>query len=170
MNLFKNLGLRFKAQNQERKAAEGNGRKTEVRPAKDGDGFDKMPPPYLKSLVVAVPLGHVLPLGEKVTQPFNLIVEAGVRWHPEWEEARTTVNLYRILPQGDALGWSGDAALASFKTLLDADVVALAEYHGQPLTSRSRELLAKMGLTAPKAKQTYSSFNTFRQLHKGTGR
>jgi len=162
MNLFKKLGLRFTAQNQERKVGEGNGRKTTIKPAV-ADGFDKMPPPYIKAFTVAVPLGHALPLGEKIVQPFTLVGEAGVRWHPEWKEPRITVNLWRILPAGDALGWSGDSALASFKALLDADVVELAEYHGQTVSEASGALLAKMGLFVPKVQQTYSSFNSFRK-------
>jgi hypothetical protein len=155
-NLFKSLAERFKPQSQERKTVE-----TEA---------PKGPPPYLKSFVAKVPSGHVLPLGDMVQDPFHIVVEAGVRWHPEWEGPRITVNAWRILPKGDALGWSGDTALASFKTLLDADTAALAEYHGQTVTEASGKLLTKMGLTAPKVQQTYSSFNTFRDLSRTGGK
>jgi hypothetical protein len=154
-NLFKNLAERFKGHTQEPKA-------TEV-------AVPKGPPPYIKQFTAKVPNGHKLPLGDAVHVPFHIIVEAGVRWHPEWEQPRITVNVWRVLSLGDALGWSGKEALASFRTLLDADTVALAEYHGQTVTEASGKLLAKMGLTAPKVQQTYSSFNTFRDLSARTG-
>lgn len=152
MNLFQSLRDRFKAQNQERKAEE---RKTVAKA--------EMPKPYVKSFVLAVPSGHVVPEGT-IEQPFNLIGEAGVRWHPEWEEPRITVNLWRMLPQGDALGWAGAKAL-DFKTLLDPDVVALVPYHGQAVTPTSQALLDRMGLATPKVQQLLSTFNTFRHMH-----
>jgi hypothetical protein len=157
-NLFKNLAERFKAHSPERKATEA--------------AVPKGPPPYIKSFVAKVPEGHKLALGDVVGDPFHIIVEAGVRWHPEWEEPRVTVNVWRILPKGDALGWSGKEALASFRTLLPADVVALAEFHGVKLShlgDYGREAMDNAGVTPPKVQQTYSSFNTFRDLSARTG-
>jgi hypothetical protein len=148
MNLFKKLGERFKLQNREAKATEA----------------PKGPPPFIWTGIVPVPVGYVMPLGQPITVPFQLVIEAGVRWHPEWEEPRITVNLWRILPLGDAIGWAGDKALEAFKTLLSADVVALAAFHGQTVTPASQRLLDKLGLTAPKVQQPLSTFNTFRNV------
>jgi hypothetical protein len=159
MNLFKNLRERFKAQNREAKAVE-QGNAVEAKP----EAKPKGPPPFVKHGITDVPLGYVLPLGEVIGQPFCLTFEAGVRWHPDWAEPRITVNLWRIMPLGDALGWSGLKVL-TFKSLLDADVAALAQFHGQTVTPESRALLDKMGLTIPVAQQPYSAFNTFRQGH-----
>ena len=148
MNLFKKLGERFKAQNREAKASE--------KP--------KGPPPFVTSFSAMVPQGYVMPKGEAINDPFTIVGEAGVRWHPEWEEPRITVNVWRVLTLGDAIGWSGEAALA-FASLMPADVVALAPYHGQAVTPASQKLLTKLGLEVPKVQQPLSSFNTFRNKH-----
>lgn len=153
MNLFNKLAGRFRAQNREAKAAEGIA-PTVVKP--------KGPPPYIVQDRIKVPVGYVLPLGEAIKEQFWLVMEAGVRWHPEWEEPRITVNLWRMFPLGDALGWTGSKVL-EFKRLLPADVVALTEFHGQTVTPESQKLLDRMGLEVPKVQQTLATFNSFRQ-------
>ena len=155
MTLFSKLAERFRTQNREAKAAE--------TVAKKG------PQPFIKRWVVQVPKGYALPLETPVENPFNLTVEAGVRWHPEWTEPRITVNLFRVFPFGDALSWSGQSAL-NFKALLDPSVAVLADYHGQTMGEGSevdREIKAlaikTLGLTIPKVQQPLSAFNTFRE-------
>jgi hypothetical protein len=156
-NLFVNLAKRFKAQNLEAKAKESI-MPTTVKPAKPAE---PAAPPYIVHTVVPVKTGFAMPLGEVIRDPFALTVEAGVRWHPEWKEPRITVNVWRILPMGDALGWSGEKVLM-FASLLDPNVVALIKFHGQPVTEESSKLLAKMGVAAPKVQQTLSTFYSFR--------
>lgn len=157
MNLFNKLAGHFKAQNREAKAKEGIV-PTVVVAKPEG------PKPYIVQHKVKVPVGYVLPLGEVVKEQFWLTIEAGVRWHPEWEQPRVTVNAWRVFRMGDALGWSGDSVL-SFKSLLPAEVIGLVEFHGQKISDLGdygREAVEKAGLEVPKVQQPLSTFNTFR--------
>jgi len=153
MNLFNKLASRFKAQNREAKAAEGIVPTVVVKP--------KGPPPYIVVAKTKVPAGFHLPLGETVKDQFWLTLEAGVRWHPEWEAPRITVNGWHVFQMGDAIGWSGTKVLM-FQRLLDPDVVALTQFHGQTVTPESQKLLDRMGLVIPKVQQPLSTFNSFR--------
>lgn len=127
------------------------------------------PKPATRRWDLTVPAGHVMPLGEPITQPFKITVEAGVRWHPEWEEPRITVNVWRFFPMGDAVGWAGPKALA-FQTLFpEAEVINLAHYHGKTLAEGGHvveESLRRLGVEAPKVQQLLSDFIPFRQATK----
>ena len=148
MNLFKNMAERFRAP----KADEPE--EPTIVVAK--------PKPYITKSRVKVPVGFVMPLGSKVVTPFALTVEAGARWHDTWNEPRITVNIWRILPMGDAIGCSGMDGASMYQSLLDPNVVKLAEYHGQPVTPDSQALLDKMGLAAPDKPQELATFNSWR--------
>lgn len=127
--------------------------------------------PFVQRFKVTVPAGHVMPLGEVIKQPFSITIEAGVRWHPEWEGPQVTVNAYRFFHHGDALCWAGPKVLA-FKPLLPEAVVALATYHGEALViegtgernERVRILLERMGVEPPAEKQKLSDFVLPEQL------
>ena len=121
----------------------------------------KAPPPNRLSVSVLVPAGHALPLGETVKDHFSLTVEAGVRWHPDWEAPRIAVTAARFLPMGDALCWSGPAALA---WPLPEPIKALALLHGQPLTDEGLALVADMGLSVPGQREKIGAFILTRAL------
>ena len=121
----------------------------------------RKPRPTVKRIQVHVPEGFVLPEGNKVTQPFNLTVEAGVRWHPDWDEPRFTVNAFRFLPMGDALCWSGDSLLAAFGGLLPTEFVTIGATHGMATSiddGSMSKLLDGMGLDVPTERQPWASF------------
>jgi hypothetical protein len=115
------------------------------------------PKPHIKTWEVRVPAGHVMPLGEVIGEGFKVIVEAGVRWHPEWAEPRITVNVWRFFSHGDCVGWSGKEAL-SFKSLLPAEVAALVPFHGQCQSVENIPALNSLGVEAPPKPQTYAEF------------
>lgn len=83
--------------------------------------------PNIKTFVVAVPAGHVLPDGKVVAKPFSVTVQAGARWHPDWDAPRYSVMAYRFLPGGDAIGFTGESAKAF---PLPAWVAGMAHMHG----------------------------------------
>jgi hypothetical protein len=125
------------------------------------------PKTTLRVWETVVPAGFVLPEGKTVKDAFPITIEAGIRWHPEWEEPRVTVNVIRYLPMGDSLMWSGDKAL-TYQSLLDADVVALATYHGEAVevdgtearNNRVATLLSRLNVEAPVWPQPLSAFYT----------
>jgi hypothetical protein len=122
---------------------------------------DERPRQSIIRLPVTVPVGHKLPLGGEVGQAFNLTVEAAIRWHPDWDEPRVTVNGWRFFYHGDAAGWAGDKLVAAFGSLLPPEVLALASFHGvdmHHLGDYGREAVNRLCLAAPKAKQAQSEF------------
>lgn len=122
---------------------------------------DQRPKRTMKRVEIRVPAGHELPLGEKVRDPFRLIVEAGVRWDEEWPEPRVTVNGWRVFPLGDALCWAGDELAEDFGTLLPTEIVKLAAYHGQAISllgDYGREAMDEVGVIPPSTIQPLSSF------------
>lgn len=113
--------------------------------------------PTILRLPVHVPEGFVLPKGAKVTQPFDLTVEAGVRWHPEWAEPRITVNAWRFMPLGDSIGWAGWSVMG-FSELLPTEVKALLPFHGEPVTTIKAALVEQCGLDVPTKPEPRASF------------
>lgn len=112
-------------------------------------------------LPLTVPAGHVMPGGEPIRDPFDLTVEAGIRWHPEWEGPRVTVNAYRFMHQGDAMGWSGAKLAECFGSLMPTDLTAICYEHGAlvdrlPLPSLAS--LASLGVVSPPHQQPLSTF------------
>ena len=67
--------------------------------------------PNVKTFKVHVPAGHALPGGVTVKDAFDVTVVAGARWHPDWDAPRYSVMAYRMLPEGDAVGFSGERAM-----------------------------------------------------------
>lgn len=119
---------------------------------------DQRPRQTMRREIVRVPAGFALPLGETVKNPFNLIVETGVRWHPDWDEPRVTVNGWRAMPYGGVVGFAGDVLSDCFGTLLDKRVAKLIMLHGAPYAPAYDKALGSLGLEAPKAKQAYADF------------
>lgn len=120
----------------------------------------RKPRPTIKRVEVRVPVGFKLRLGGEVTQAFNLSVEAGFRWHPDWDEPRATVNAYQFLPMGDALCWSG-TDVQDFADLLPKEFEALAIYHGLSNSKDSAAALAaleRLGLDIPAERQPIATF------------
>lgn len=115
---------------------------------------------------IRVPAGHVLPKGNKVTASFPLVVEVGVRWHPDWDGPRITANGYQFFPHGDCLVWSGDKLAENFGSLLPADVNMLVPYHGQPYPAdgkseadlTARVAIKSMGVTPPTEAEKIADF------------
>lgn len=123
--------------------------------------------PTVKRIEVQVPVGFKLRMGGEVTQAFNLSVIAGVRWHPDWDEPRVTVNAYRFLPMGDALCWAG-SDVADFSDLLPEELGDLFWLHGKPIKlmgDYGREALEKLGLDFPAERQPLATFIA-QPLHK----
>lgn len=118
----------------------------------------KAPPPKPNTMTfrLDVPVGHVLPLGEVVKEPFAVTVVAGARWHPEWDAPRIGVTAFRNLTQGDALCWSGESAKA---LPLPADVATMAMLHGQPIDLDKTIWLAALGLTPPDKPEPLAAFH-----------
>lgn len=114
--------------------------------------------PTMLRLPVHVPEGFVLPKGNVVTQPFDLTVEAGVRWHPEWAEPRITVNAWRFFPHGDSIGWSGDSVAEYFRALLPYAVRVLSHHHGQHLDEAGLKAVAALSLDVPTKPEPRASF------------
>lgn len=130
---------------------------------------DQRPKQTLRRYDIKVPRGYVMPEGTAVTQSFNLIVEAGVRWHPEWSEPRVTVNGWRVMALGDALGVAGDDLEVVFGTLLPTEVRALSLYHGKPIAEAGEiasAALGRLALTAPTAKQSLATFILPEQMRR----
>jgi hypothetical protein len=122
---------------------------------------DQRPRQTLRRFDVRVPSGYVMPDGSAITQGFTLIVEAGVRWHPEWSEPRVTVNGWRVMALGDALGVAGDDLEVVFGTLLPTEVRALSLYHGKTLTEAGEiagAALSRLAVASPSAKQALATF------------
>ena len=122
------------------------------------------PKPYIRVWETRVPVGFQLPEGETVKEGFPITIEAGVRWHPEWDQPQVTVNVFRHYPLGDCLVWAGKEALA-FAPLLSPETAWLAEWHGKALDSGDGEeqamlriMLNTLGVAAPTAKQPLSAF------------
>ena len=111
--------------------------------------------PTLLRLPVHVPVGFELPEGMVVTQAFDLTVEAGVRWHPEWGEPRVTINAFRFFPHGDCLCWSGNNVVGF---PLPEEALALMPFHGQALNDDSRKAVERAGLDIPEQPETLASF------------
>lgn len=112
-------------------------------------------------LPLTVPAGHVMPEGTPITDPFDLTVEAGIRWHPEWEGPRVTVNAYRFMPHGDAMCWSGAKLAECFGSLMPTDLTELCASHGvmvASLTESGARSVAALGLTPPPTFQPISTF------------
>lgn len=123
--------------------------------------------PNIKRLTVKVPAGFVLPLGEAVKDPFDLMVEVGIRWHPESASPKLAVMAYRVFAHGDALCWSGSKVL-TFKALLPPEVATLALHHGQPVEGDERILAETdaLGLKAPAEKENWEDFILPEQLRR----
>lgn len=107
------------------------------------------------ALPLRVPVGHVLPLGDTVTEAFTVTVEAGARWHPDWDGPRIAVTATMFMAGGDAFVWSGDRAMAF---PLPEPIMGLAALHGQPLTDENNAIIEGMGLAAPKAPEGLGAF------------
>lgn len=140
---------------------------TEAAPVEVAKPETPAAPVHTRRWQIKVPVGYVFPESEiPITQPFDITVEAGIRWHPEWQRPRVTVNVWRFFPAGDAVGWAGGAAVRSFGPLLPAEVKELAEFHGQFLSDLGdygREALEKLKVEAPKVQQLLSTFIDPRQ-------
>jgi hypothetical protein len=135
---------------------------------------DQRPKPKLPNTLrfpASVPIGFALPEGGVVTQSFNLTIEVGVRWHPEWPEPRFTANAYRFFHHGDALCWAGDALLESFQSLLPREAEIIALWHGKTFAEvgkdRSEEIMAFAGVSAPTKREGYAAFVLPEQLGRG---
>ena len=111
--------------------------------------------PTLLRLPIRVPPGYELPEGETVIDGFDITVEAGVRWHPEWTEPRITVNAFRFFSHGDCLCWSGEFVNG---LPVPKEIEALAPFHGQPLAEESRAMIDAMGLDIPSKQEGYGAF------------
>lgn len=122
---------------------------------------DERPRKSLSVTRVKVPAGHAFPQGEVCTVPFEIVLEAGVRWHPEWPTPQVTVNAWRELPLGDALGFAGTSVTDVFGSLISPEVTALAAFHGQTfaaLAETGKASLKALGLDAPKKKEPLAAF------------
>lgn len=122
---------------------------------------DQRPKQTLIRLPIRVPVGHVLPEGTAVTKAFDITVEAGLRWHPDWTEPRITVNAWRFLYQGDVLGAAGDDVEALYGPLLPPEVRALSLFHGRPAAgagSTAELAIKRLGLAVPSERQTRADF------------
>lgn len=127
---------------------------------------DQRPRQTIVRLPIRVPRGHELPEGHVVQDPFNVIVEAGVRWHPEWDEPRVTVNAWRFFAHGDALVAAGVDVTALYGALLPQEVKNLAVVHGRmfvavggdEIDKAVRDEVAKMKLAPPRERQAISTF------------
>lgn len=122
---------------------------------------DERPRKSLDVKTMRVPVGHELPAGEKTQFAFDILLEAGVRWHPEWAGPMVTVNAWQALPKGDALGYSGATVVDLFGSLLSPEVAALAAFHGQSilaLDATGAASLKALGLQAPTKKEPYAAF------------
>lgn len=107
---------------------------------------------------VRVPVGHRFPLGNVATQPFEVTIEYGARWHPDWEAPRICVMAFRFLPHGDAMGFSGGRATAF---PLPKGVATLAQWHGITIgkdTPFVLALLDELGLALPQKRETIAAF------------
>lgn len=113
--------------------------------------------PNVTRNTVRVPVGHPLPLGSEVKVPFNLNVEVGIRWHPDWPEPRICVIARRFFPHGDCIGWTGDSANV---WPVSDEVQALAMYHGKTLaeSDEALPLLDKIGLDEPLEQEALAAF------------
>ena len=119
---------------------------------------DKRP---IKRVEIRVPAGYELPFGTKVERAFTLIVEAGVRWHPDWDEPRVTVNGWRFFPLGDALCLAGEELVNEFGDLLPEEIKTLAAFHGKQMShlgDYGREAVETVRLVPPTEKQALASF------------
>jgi hypothetical protein len=105
--------------------------------------------------LVKVPLGHTLPMGNRIVHPFDVTVEAGARWHPDWTEPRITVNAFRFMAHGDAIGFAGDRVNAF---PLPEDVATLVPHHGMPIDEEARTKLAALGLAIPEKAEKIGAF------------
>jgi hypothetical protein len=122
------------------------------------------PKPHIRVWETRVPAGFRLPEGEEVKDGFPITIEAGIRWHPEWDEPRVTVNVFRYYPLGDCLVWAGEEALA-FAPFLSPETAWLATWHGKALDSGDSEdqamlrvMLNALGVAPPAAKQPLPAF------------
>lgn len=118
----------------------------------------KAKPVAFRSKEIRVPVGHRFPLGNLATQPFAVTVEYGARWHPEWDAPRICVVAFRFMPHGDAIGFTGERALAF---PLPKGVVTLALAHGQTIDASQHFLLAmleELGLTVPEKPEPLAAF------------
>lgn len=152
---------------------------TEGPPAEVAKPKAPAAPVHVKTWEIKVPVGYVFADSEvAITQPFTITVEAGVRWHPEWKEPRVTVNVWRFFPMGDAVGWAGPSAVRAFESLLPAEVVALATYHGETVmiegtearNRRVSEVMERLGVVPPKVRQLLSTFIAHRGINPKTGK
>lgn len=105
---------------------------------------------------VRVPAGHVMLNGQAIREPFIVVVSAGARWRPEWDQPRITVVAHRILSNGDAIGYHGQT-VRNFPVPTELD--ALIDRHDQPVTLADTEELAKLGLTVPMEPEAHVAFH-----------
>lgn len=115
-----------------------------------------------RARIVSVPKGHVLPGGEVVKSPFNVTLQFGVRWHPEWPEARVVFQAWQALAMGGAITFTGEKALA-FLNDGDRRVFGpIAKEHGQryayETTPVSETLAMELGLDVPKQPEPLGAF------------
>lgn len=118
------------------------------------EGDSPAAPSFLRTLV-HVPVGHILPGGEAVKTAFDVTVEYGARWHPDWPEPRVSVMAFRFLHHGDAIGFSGDRATAF---PLDEFTRLLAPMHGRPIGTGERIYLEGQGLSIPTEREPIAAF------------